>query len=128
MINPIGQEVFTEDIYAIRHNLLILISEPWEKLQEEEKLLLTKIVEAIRYSLSEVTIQTANQTTFKELSIFNSRHIISFGVRVTEVTEPYVLTTNGKAQVVLADSLGSMNQSGKEKLWAVLKNNFQRTP
>jgi hypothetical protein len=128
MIDQLKQEVFSEVIYAIRHNLLILISEPWERLPEPEKLLLAKIVEAIRYSLPEVTILSGEQTTFQELSIFNPRYIISFGVPVAGVTERYVLSTHGQTQLVLADSLGKMNQAEKEKLWAVIKNNFQRIP
>jgi hypothetical protein len=125
-ITQLSKEIFSEDIYFIRTRLIILISDPWEKLPEPDKHLLNKIIEAIHFSASQVTIISVTQTSLNELSRFNPRFIISFGVPIAGVSEDFTPVEHGDMLIIPANALGEMDQVRKEKLWAILKSRFPR--
>jgi DNA polymerase III psi subunit len=116
--------IYKEDIYLPAQPPTIVIDQLWETIENEERVLLSKILAAVKHSLDSVTIKY--QPTL-DLSHWNEKphRIIYFGKPVNGIALYDVLDTQGAA-VVCSEKLKDLlkNDEAKKKLWQALKKQF----
>jgi DNA polymerase III psi subunit len=90
----------------------------------QEKVLLEKILTAIRHSLNSVTIKYQKSL---DLSVWSEKpsHLIYFGVPVNGVPLYDLVQANG-VSIVASERLQNLgaNEEARKKLWQVLKKQF----
>ena len=125
-MSPIPAEVlFAEELYQIEGKTIVVISEPWEKIGTDDRLLLQKILQAVRLSTEAVTI--VHQPVLN-IPAIGSRawRVIYFGSGTDgPLYEP---TRIGDVPVILSAPLALLqaDATAKQKLWAGLKVLFTR--
>lgn len=114
--------VYTEEVYAIAPKTVVLIDRPWSELPEEERLLLEKILNAVRLSINAVSIRFLDPKS--GTSDLPAARFISFGA--PEGVPHYELTSWCDTPTVHAESLDqlSKNDQSKKLLWQALKKLF----
>lgn len=125
MIDRVSGFIFTEEIYLIRKTTLIF-SEPWEQIADTDKVLLEKILQAVKLSLQDVAVVHQAVLNLGSLAI-PPRKVIYFGTPVTGLTQFEVLVVNGMS-VVISPPLSTLHNdaASKGKLWSALKALFGR--
>jgi len=118
------ESIFPEGIFSIHPSPAIILDQPWGTITVVEKMLLEKILVAIKLSLNSVTIQYQNSL---DLSVWveKPQRVIYFGKPVKGVPLYEVVEANG-VTIVASESLGdlSSNESARKKLWQALKKQF----
>ena len=61
MIDPLFESLFTEELYYLSPKTSVVISTPWEKVTEEERQLLAKILGSVKLNLEAVRIIEQSQ-------------------------------------------------------------------
>lgn len=122
-VADLAVETFTEDLYTIKGKFIILIPNTWEEMSSAETDLLSKILDAIRLSLSKVQI-ISGAATVSQLGLFKPAFILSFGVAVSGIEKKYSIVKHQEIEIILADRLGDIDLASKEKLWPELRNRF----
>lgn len=118
------EATFTEDLYLVPPPTTIVLSSPYKDLTEAEVDLLSKILHAVRLSLSSVRIVEAQTLDLSQWTEKPNR-LIGFGITVAGIN-PYELISTPETRLILADSLSelSTNEELKKRLWIVLKQLF----
>ncbi len=116
--------IFTEDLFAVSAPPAVVIDQPWETIPAPEKLLLEKILAAIKQSFHSVAIKY--QAPF-DLSTWSGKpsRVIYFGKPVKGIPLYEVVEADGVA-VVASETLASLLQQdeARKKLWQALKKQF----
>jgi len=124
MESALFESVFAEQLYSVEVAPTIVITQPWEKTSVEERVLLSKILQALKLSVDSVTIKY--QKTF-DLSgwIQKPKQVIYFGDPVKGLAQYEVVEANG-VSIVISESLRDLLQSdpSRKKLWQALKKQF----
>jgi DNA polymerase III psi subunit len=123
MNSVLHDSLFPEPLYSFETPTTVVVTQPWEKIGSEEKVLLSKILGAIKLSLDSVAIKHQNKL---DLSTgIKPKHVIYFGEPVNGLSFYEPLTAND-VSVVLSESLDSLmtNDDAKKKLWQALKKQF----
>src|SRR5688572_8795224 len=113
--NPL-ENLYTEELYAIKPKVLIIIVSPWSSLQDDEINLLSKILNAVKLSLSSVQIVTRSTFSIEDFKTFQPSHIISFGAALKNHESLYQAFDIGDTSVVLADELRNLDDARKKNL------------
>lgn len=121
--NPL-ENLYTEELYAIKPKVLIVIASSWSSLQDDEVNLLTKILNAVKLSLSSVQVVTRSAFAVEDFKTFQPSHIISFGAMLKNNTSLYQAIQVNDTSVVLADELRNLDDARKKNLWLTLKQVF----
>lgn len=116
--------IYKEDVYSPAASPTIVIDQPWETIEKEERVLLSKILAAVKHSLDSVTIKhqpSLDLSPWKE----KPRRVIYFGKPINGIALYEVLDTHG-SMVVCAEKLKDLikNDEAKKKLWQALKKQF----
>jgi DNA polymerase III psi subunit len=125
MITAVTAVLFTEEIYRIDNNTVVVSSQPWEHIGEGARALLQKILQAVGLSTDSVTI--IHQSTL-DINTMPSRpsRVIFFG-SAPGITpfEPFKLDA---VQAINAPPLEMLlsDAAAKQKLWAGLKVLFNK--
>ena len=118
------ETIFQEAVYQVDPPLTIIIDCPWSELNEDQRLLLNKILKAIGRALEGVNI--VQQSTFN-LAVFPQKpsHVIAF-MTPPKGLAPYEAIVSGGTSVVFSDALAILNKDddAKRKLWNTLKTLF----
>jgi hypothetical protein len=116
--------LYPEGLYAITLPATVILDQPWEMIGSQEKILLEKILTAIRQSLNSVAIKYQKSL---DLSVWIEKpsHVIFFGQPVNGVPLYDLVQVNG-VSIVASESLKSLstNEDSRKKLWQVLKKQF----
>jgi hypothetical protein len=118
------EELFQEEIYKVSQKTLVMIPTSWTELNPNDHKLLVKILSAVKLNLSSVQILVAS--TLNE-SIFQANkpdRILLFGVAVDTSIPKYQPSDFHGIQLIVADSLNSLDEPKKKVLWAALKTMF----
>lgn len=121
----IARTLFTEDLYKLKPRVLVLIPSPWEDVSEGDQLLLSRILSSVKLSLASVQMVHAPSFSIDEASVFGARTILSFGVTIKDVNRRYEATRIGDTDVVVADTIGALDDVNKKNLWTSLRQVFQ---
>jgi len=123
-----NQEVFAttfqEEIFQIRPKPVVVIDVSWEKLEEKERELLSKIISALKISLDSITI--VSQTT-PDINSFIGKalKIIYFGEATTGIARYEIIESDGLSYIC-SDSLTQLleNEPARKQLWTGLRRLF----
>ncbi|MEI9920025.1 MAG: DNA polymerase III subunit psi [Bacteroidota bacterium] len=104
------QSTFNEEIYLIKDKPTVILSEPWEKIPDADRLLLQKILQSVKLNLASVKIihQTSPAVAKTRCIYFGANEVKSEGL------------------LVQAPALSQLQNdpAGKQKLWGALKQLF----
>lgn len=114
--------LFNEEVYSIPPIVTIVINKSWENISEEHKVLLGKILGAVKVSLSAARVIKRDAVTLEDLRAIGNQKILIFGTEA-----PLSLYENIQAQgfsVIRADELSALDDIKKKNLWIALKTMF----
>ncbi len=124
MTDPIFESLYTEELYDLTPKISVVIATPWEKVTEEERQLLAKILGSVKLSLETVLI--IEQTPFN-LSTWleKPKKVICFSPASGEMNKYEVVEIEG-VTLVLSNPLSLLipDDASKRKLWLALKQLF----
>jgi DNA polymerase III psi subunit len=122
------QEIFgtmyQEEIYQIRQKPVVVINEDWEKLGDNERDLLSKIISALKISVDAITIIT--QPTLRITSFHGkTSKLIYFGELPAGVSYYEILESDG-LEFICSQSLSQLidNEPARKQLWQGLRKLF----
>ena len=117
--------LYQEDIYRIPPKLTIVLSQPWNKTSEDEKVLLTKILAAVDQTMNEARIVW--KLSF-DLSGWKDKpsKVIAFGASAPGLPNYEVIKTDN-TETVISSSLNELlhDDTAKRKLWQGLRQLFK---
>lgn len=117
-------DLYQEEIYQLRTKTIIVISVPWNQLNDGTIQLLAKILAAVKLDLSSIRLITLTRLDdVLSLPEYPS-HIISFGVPTSPPIELYQPSKLMGVPIITADKLDLLDDSRKKNLWAGLKAMF----
>ncbi len=116
--------IFSEEIFLIPAKVTVVIDRPWKLVSSEEKILLEKILGALKLSVDKVSVLNVALTDL-ELPSDKVEKIISFGVPFSGAPH-YEVSSLGPIPMVISDSLDKLltNDESKKMLWQALKRLF----
>lgn len=129
-MNILFEHLYQEEVYNIpQPSLVIVLPESWETLREDEIMLLSKILAAVKLSLAAVKILTLPEVDWE-----NPAHaqycaadiLLLFGSKVKSGVDPYKKVVIQNCKVVQADELSELDDTKKKNLWLVLKDLFSK--
>lgn len=114
---------YTEDLYLMQPKVAVVIPVAWEKVKEDERILLSKILNAVKLSLDSVVIR---QQPNLDLSTWQEKpsRVLCFS-QANGLPKFEMLPAQGTSIIVslpLSELL--TNDEAKKKLWAGLKQMF----
>ena len=116
--------IYQEEIFQIKTKPFVVINEPWEKLGEKERELLTKIISALKISIDSITI--VSQPTLDLSSFAGTTHkVIYFGDLPIGISRYEVLESGGLS-FVCSENLTQLidSEASRKQLWVALKRLF----
>jgi hypothetical protein len=114
--------LFNEDVYSIPPIVTIVINKPWESISEDHKVLLGKILGAVKVSLSSARIIKRDSVTLEDLKALGNQKILIFGTPAP-VNQYETVQAQGFS-VIRADELSALDDVKKKNLWLALKTMF----
>lgn len=119
------ESLYTEELYSIEGKMLIVISRSWDEITDDEKVLLSKILGAVKLTVASVQIVVKREFSVEDFDLFSPRCIIAFGATLKGSSKKYELIPTDTASVIVADELRQLNDVTKRNLWLALKQVFQ---
>ncbi len=124
-VNPVlFNATYSEELFSIFPAPTLIIDQPWETITPSERILLEKILTAIKQSLHSVTIK---YQTSLDLSnwVAKPKQIIYFGKPIKGIPLYEVMDAN-EVSIVASENLSglSQNDEARKKLWQALKKQF----
>jgi uncharacterized protein YbaR (Trm112 family) len=123
-ITPL-QHLYQEEIYKVKSKVLIIIPRPWEQLQEDETLLLQKILNAVKLSTASVQIVTKKEFNIQEFNSYQPSFIIAFGAVLKNSDKRYENLLIDGIPILVSDELRQLDDIKKKNLWTTLKQAFR---
>jgi hypothetical protein len=121
---PPLQYLYSEEIYKTTPKLLIVIDKDWTEVTSDEKILLDKILKALKLSLASVQIQTRREFSIGDFKVFTPSFVLAFGSKLKNSDKMYEEVQMDGTSVVVADALDQLNDVLKRNLWLTLKESF----
>ena len=124
MNSVVFDSIFSEQLFSIRLQPTIVLSQPWEKIGNDERVLLSKILGAIKLSIDSVTIKYQPSLDISSW-IQKPKHLIFFGDPVKGLQQYEAIEANG-VSIVTSESLSDLlkNDTSRKRLWQALKVQF----
>ena len=117
--------IFGVEVYQIASPVAVVIAVPWNDIKEDQRQLLSKILQAVRLSIDSVRILHLTQF---DLSSFEEKpsRILAF-VAPPKGLASYEVVHTGETSVIFSDTLESLisDDGAKRKLWGALKGLFE---
>lgn len=117
-------DLYQEEIYHLRQKTIVVISVPWNQLNDGSIQLLAKILASVKLDLSSVRIISLPRLDDVSGLPEYPSHIISFGVPTSPPIELYQPSKLMGVPIITADELDLLDDSRKKNLWAGLKAMF----
>ncbi len=120
------ESLYSEELYKIRKKVIIIISRPWKEIADEQKLLLEKILGAVKLNLAAVQIIQSKEFNIEDFKAYGPPScIISFGATVKGPFKKYEQFYVQETSILIADELIELDDEKKRHLWMALKQLFQ---
>ena len=118
------EKLYQEDLYQIPPRVLVILSKPWTDIADNDKIVLQKMMGAVRQHID--TVQIINRASFSldEVAALSPSKVLVFGVPSPAAFKPYELTTSQGIPVIVAESLEALDDARKKTLWLALKQMF----
>lgn len=125
MTSTFLESLYQEEIYKINGKVMVILPKPWESISDEEKILLSKILWAVKLTLASVQIITRQAFVLEDFKAYSPVCIIAFGASLKNVTTMYEHISMNNISIVLADELHRLDDQKKRNLWLTLKQLFK---
>lgn len=122
-MQEIFESTYPEELYLIKPRVTVVIPVPWAEVKEAEKVLLSKILGAVKQSLDSVAIKQQSQL---DLSLWGEKpdRVLCFS-SAEGLPKFEVLPAQGTSVIVSLPLPELMvNDEAKKKLWSGLKVMF----
>ncbi len=118
--------LFQEELYHVSIKTCVVLSTPWDSIPETDKVLLTKILGALKLSLAAVQCITRPAFSVTDFKSNPLLYIISFGSSYAESQVLYEPMEKDGIQLILSESLTVLtaDDSKRKNLWAGLKKMY----
>jgi DNA polymerase III psi subunit len=126
MITETGmlEYLYQEELYEFRSPVLILLPSAWEHVNDDEKVLLNKILNSVKLTPAQVRIISKTQFDLQDVAHYQPSRIISFGTAMKEMSALYEHRKIDNVSVILADALHLLDDQKKKSLWLALRQMF----
>lgn len=116
--------LFSEQLFSVPTRPTIIVNQPWENIADEERMLLSKILAAVKLSLDSVTIKSQPSLDISPW-LQKPKRLIYFGEQVKGVPRYEVIEANG-VSIVASEGLKDLlkNDASRKRLWQALKAQF----
>jgi hypothetical protein len=121
---PPLQYLYSEEIYKVSPKLLIVIDKPWSNVTNDEKILLDKILKALKQSLASVQIQTRREFSIEDFKVFTPSFVLAFGSKLRNSDKMYEEIQMDGTSIVVADDLDQLDDVRKRNLWLTLRESL----
>ena len=124
MDSVLFESIYAEQLFSVAVPPTVILNQPWEKISNDERILLAKILGALRLSLDSISIKY--QSTLDLSSwIQKPKRVIYFGDPVKGLQQYEVIEANG-VSIVTSQGLSDLlkNDASRKKLWLALKQQF----
>ena len=119
------ENLYQEEIYNIQPGPVVVLDKAWDQVANEEQSLLGKILSALKLDFPKVRVITRQECDPADLSAFNPSSIIFFGVKpASPEYQRYQRIDVGSTSAVYADSLDTLDEALKKRLWQILRGMF----
>lgn len=117
------ETTFPEELYLLHPKVTVIIPVPWAEVKDEEKILLSKILSAVKQSLDSVVII---QQPKLDLSVFSEKPQRVLCFSPAEGLPKFEALPAHGASVIISLQLAELllNDEAKKKLWAGLRVMF----
>lgn len=122
---PQVTDLYQEEIYKIKDQVLIVLSSPWQSISQEEKTLLSKILGAIKLSLDSVQIISKKNLDFKFIKNYAPKWVLQFSNDSDSEFPYYIVTSIEGVSIIKSHVLADLDDARKKSLWMALKGLFQ---
>jgi len=117
--------IFEEEVYLIAPPVAVIIDIAWSDVKKDQRVLLSRILQAIKLSTEGVRILHLTQF---DLSSFEEKpsRVLAF-ISPPKGLVSYEIIKTGSTSMIFSDPLEKLitDDSGKRKLWAALKGLFE---
>jgi DNA polymerase III psi subunit len=120
------ESLYQEEIYRLDPKVLVMLSRTWNEISSADRLLLEKILSAVKLSLAMVQIITAQEYDLPDLVAYAPAQIITFGPVLRQLPTQYELLSVDGTSIIQAEALDKLNEAKKKSLWGALKQMFSR--
>jgi hypothetical protein len=118
------ESLYHEDLYQIPSRVLIILSRSWEEHTEDERTVLSKMLAAVKLSLSSVQIITRKDFSVEDLAPLAPTKVLAFGAPLKSSDKVYEHLTIAGVSVIVADAINHLDDLKKKNLWMALKKMF----
>jgi DNA polymerase III psi subunit len=125
-LNPIIENLYQEEIYHINKQVLIVVNRPWNDIQDNDKVLLSKILASVKVNIDAVRILHSESITLHELNAADADKVLVFGSKVRESVNDFEHTIINGISLIKADELSRLDDLKKKSLWGALKHMFSK--
>lgn len=123
MISPL-KNLYTEELYKTPSRVIVVISRPWAEVSEEDRIVLSKMLVAVKLSLASIQIITMKEFGLNDLYAFSPSKVLAFGSSIRSDAKMYEHFTLDGVSVIVAESLEKLDDAKKKSLWLALKQMF----
>lgn len=124
MNTNVFETLYQEELYVLPPRTVVLLDRQWAEIDDEEKILLTRILGSVKLTPASVQILTTGNIDIPKLTAFNPARVISFGPAVAGVTGMYQFNQINGIPVICADGLDRLDDPRKKNLWIALRQMF----
>lgn len=120
----IAQNLYQEDLYNIPGKVVVVLPGPWEKVNEGDRNVLIRMINAVRINFASVTVIQRTSLSATDLEVLAPEKVLAFGVPVSPPPTLYTLSSLGETPLIAADKLENLDDAKKKILWGALKQMF----
>jgi len=116
-----SQYLYQEEIYKINPKFLVVIDKPWPEVTGDEKILLEKILNALKLTLASVQILTRAEFSIEDFRAYSPSFILAFGSKLRNSDTMYNEIKVNETTIVVSDALDQLDETKKRNLWLTLR-------
>ena len=118
------ENLYTEELYQVPSKVIVVVPKPWKEISEDERMVLSKMLVAVKLSMAHVHVVSRAQFTIEDFHASPPQKVLAFGSAFNASSKLYEhLSVNGTS-VILADALEQLDDTKKKSLWQALRQMF----
>lgn len=118
------ENLYTEELYQVPSKVIVVIPKPWKEITEDERLVLSRMLVAVKLSMAAVHIVVKPQFSLEDFAAFPPKKVLAFGASFNSSSKLCELLTMNGTSLILADALGQLDDAKKKSLWQALRQMF----
>ena len=116
--------LYTEELYKVSSKVVVVIPKPWKDIVEDERVVLSKMLVAVKLSMAAVHIVCMPKFSLADFQAFPPQKVLVFGSVFNASSKLYEHLAIEGTSVILADALGQLDDAKKKSLWLALRQMF----